>query len=89
MGDTFGSQAHQIQRPEFQVAHPPFLQGQGGFLTRSRHLLGANGTVVLVFNLEDVGVELAVLTIDLDANPFVGREGLLNGCFKARNVFLQ
>ncbi len=62
-----------IQRADLDVFHTGPEQGFRGPLARACHALRADEAVVLVFDLQDVGVELAILAIDLHAKRLVGR----------------
>ena len=62
-----------VEGPNLHVANPAPLQRDGRFLPRAGDLLRANEAVELVLDLEEVGIELAVLAIDDDADLLVGR----------------
>ncbi len=78
-----------VNRAQFHVGNAAPLQCVGGFLETLQRLLGAHGAVIFVFNLQDIGIQLAVFAIDFDANlaVFGARGG--NGVAQAADVGFQ
>ena len=64
-----------VERAHFDVFHAGAMQRLGRPLAGARDALRADETVVLVLDLQDVGVELLILAVDLDAELLVRRIG--------------
>src|ERR1700733_8231633 len=69
--DADGIERAYIQRAHFHILDPGAVQRLGGALARARDALGANITVVLVLDLQDIGIELLIDAVDLDAELFI------------------
>ena len=78
-----------VQGTQFHVADAPFQQGATRRLHRLRDLLGTHGAVVLVLDLQLVGVELAVLAVHLHPDPFPHRAGRARGTGETVHVVVQ
>ncbi|MQM39755.1 hypothetical protein KBTX_03787 [wastewater metagenome] len=70
---THGLERVEVQCPDLDVLHAGAAQCRGGALAGVRHRLRANEAVVLVLDLEDVGVELAPFAVDMGADARVLR----------------
>jgi len=69
--DAGGIKYIQIQGPHFNVLDTIFCQRTGRPLTAADNPLGANHAVVLVFDLQQVCVQLTVVTVFLNTNALV------------------
>ena len=64
-----------VQRSDFDVLDAPSVQGCSRALTRAGNALWSHGTVILVFDLQLICIQLPVHTIDFDADIFIRRLG--------------
>ena len=62
-----------VEGADLHVSHAAPLQRDRGLLSRTRDLLRTNEAVVLVLDLEEVRIELAVLAVDDDPDVLVRR----------------
>src|SRR5205807_425337 len=60
-----------VERAHFHVLHPGAAQRLGGALAGASHTLRPDEAVVLVLDLQDVGVELPVFAVHLHAERLV------------------
>ncbi len=86
--------AHRIERadiqcPDFHVLHARSRQCMGRPLIRRSNPFGANEAVILVFDLQHIGVQLAVAPVHLDTKPLVLRAGGTHGRGQIPNIFAQ
>jgi hypothetical protein len=79
----------QVEQAHFDVFHAIFFQRQGRALMGFGHTLGANAGVELVFNLQQVGVELFPVIAVTHAQFFVKRVRGANRGFQRLGVFVQ
>ena len=86
--------AHRIEGIDIERAHLDILdataqQRLGGALAGARHPLGADEGVVLVLDLQQVGVELTVYAINLHAEPLVLGVRRADGARQVAHIILQ
>ena len=73
-----------VQRPHFDVLHAGSLQRPRRPFAALGDALRPDEAVVLVLDLQHVGVQLAVVAVDLDADFFVFRVGRLIAAVRSR-----
>ena len=69
--DAAGIERIDVQRPQLEVFHASLPQAARRLLIALRHALGANRAVVLVFDLQLVGIQLPVFPVVPDADVLV------------------
>ena len=79
----------QVQGADLDIFHAALLQGGGGTFALVDGALGADRGVVLVLDLQDVGVELTVVVAHLHTDLFVGRFRRLDGVGQGGHVLIQ
>ena len=79
----------QVQGADLDIFHAALLQSGGGALALVDGALGADRGVVLVFDLQDVGIQLAIVVAHLYADLFVGRFRRLDGVGQGGHILVQ
>ena len=88
-GDADGAEGVEVHQPHFDVLDPAGGQGGQRPFTLADGLLGADGAVELVFDLQQGGGELTVLAVVPDADLLVGGPGRSEGVVERLGVTLE
>src|SRR5581483_10610225 len=87
--DAHGVEGADVERPHLDVLHARTLERLGRPFPGAGNALRADEAVVFVLDLQDVGVELLVFAIYLDAEGFIRQMRRRDGAGQIANVLLE